>query len=429
MSGDKLAIFGGTAVMQPGTVKKWPPVDDTDRTLVLESLAGDNHAFGWNAHYLCKEYAEWNGNKYCQFTNSGTAALHMAIAACGVGCGDHVLVTSYSWSSSATCIIHHNAIPVFVDIDFDTINIDTKKIEAAITPRTKAIIVVHLHGLAVNMREVMAIAKKHNLKVIEDACQAHGATFEGKKVGLWGDCAAFSLNQNKTLCAGESGLFVTDNEEIRDKANQIWNFGETAIPGQSRDFHAYGLGWMYRGNDLTAAFTRAQLKKLTGYLEIIKENAMTLDKKLTGVKGLIKPTEPKGHGHNWYNYTIRIDMKAIGWTGEDTKMRDAIMKAINAELAGAVGVWQNFILPDMTVFKARNAYGKGCPWDCNGAGDGVDYTASKFPMALKHTHTHFGMTMPLRPPNRTNVASLVGDGIVKVFSNLDKIDPDQVLKG
>ena len=156
---------------------------------------------------------------------------------------------------------------------------------------------------------------------------------------------------------------------------------------------------------------------------------MTLDKKLTGIKGLIKPIEPKGHGHNWYNYTIRIDMKAIGWTGEDTKMRDAIMKAINSELAGAVGVWQNFILPDMTVFKAKNAYGKGCPWDCNGAGDGVDYTASKFPMALKHTHTHFGMTMPLRPPNRSNVASLVGDGIVKVFNQLDKIDPEQVLKG
>ena len=104
-----------------------------------------------NCAALEREFAEWNGNRFAITTNSGTAALHMAVAACGCGAGDHVLVTAYSWSSSATCVIHHNCLPVFVDIDFATMNMDVDKIEAAITPKTKAIIVVHLHGLAVNM--------------------------------------------------------------------------------------------------------------------------------------------------------------------------------------------------------------------------------------------------------------------------------------
>ena len=154
----------------------------------------------------------------------------MALVACDVGCGDEVIVTAYSWSSSATCILHHNAIPVFVDINFDTINMDESLIERAITKKTKAIIAVHLHGLPMNMEKVMAIARKHKLKVVEDACQAHGATFKGRKVGTWGHCAAFSFNQNKCLCSGEGGMFVTDDEEMLKKATQLWSFGETRTP-------------------------------------------------------------------------------------------------------------------------------------------------------------------------------------------------------
>ena len=205
----KLAVHGGAAALPEGAVKPWPPVDETDERLVLESLRGNRHTVGPNSVAFQEEFAAWNGNRHAVYTNSGTAALHMGIASCGVGAGDHVLVTAYSWSSSATCILHHDAIPIFVDIDFDTINMDVDKLEAAITPRTKAIVAVHLHGLALNMEKVMAVARKHGLKVIEDACQAHAALFDGQKVGTFGDCAAFSLNQNKCLCAGEGGLFVT----------------------------------------------------------------------------------------------------------------------------------------------------------------------------------------------------------------------------
>lgn len=422
----KLAINGGEPVIPEGMIKKWPPITDVDREMILATLEQSSHAFSVNCKGFQDEWAEWNGNKHAIFCNSGTAALHMGVAGCGVGAGDHVLVTSYSWSASATCCLHHNAIPIFVDIDFDTINMDVDKIEAAITPRTKAIIVVHLHGLAVNMEKVMTIAKKHDLKVIEDACQAHGALFKGQKVGTFGDCAAFSFNQNKCLCTGEGGMFVTDDDEIAENAKKLWNFGETRTPLDNRDYHAYALGWNYRGNELNAAFGRAQLKSLDKYFAAQRENGAVMNESLGDVKGLILPTEPEGHTHNWYNYTSRIDMDAIDWTGDPSVMRDAIMAALRAEGA-QVGTWQRFILPDMTVFKAKNAYGKGCPWTFDNAGDGVEYNPEDFPMAQKHTDTHFGMTSPLRSPNGTDVAAKVAESFRKVFENVDQIDPEKVL--
>jgi len=392
---------------------------------VLASLEGDNHAFGPNCVAFEKEFADWNGNKHAITTNSGTAALHMAVAACGCGAGDHVLVAAYSWSSSATCILHHNCIPVFVDIDYGTMNMDVTKIEAAITPKTKAIIAVNLHGLALDMEAVLRVARKHNLKVIEDGCQSHGATFKGRKVGTWGDCAAFSFNQNKCLCSGEGGMFVTDDEEIAQKAQQLWSFGETRTPVQKRDYHAYSLGWMYRNNDLTAAFGRAQLTRLDEFLAIEKRNAAVLIKELKGVRGLILPTTPPGHGHTYYNFTCRIDPKALGWTGHPARLRDAIMKALQAE-GTQVGIWQSWPLPAMTVFQARNAYGRGCPWSCRGAAD-VMYDLADYPVAQRHCETHFGMTTPLRAPNGQDAAKAVAEGFRKVFENTGRLDVDKIL--
>ncbi len=422
---DKIAILGGTPAVPDGLIKKWPPIDDTDRQMVLASLDGGKHTFGPNCQAFQEEVAAWNGNRFGIFTNSGTAALHMGLVACGVGAGDHVLVPAYSWSSSATCVIHHNAIPVFVDIDFDTINMDVDKIEAAITPRTKAVVAVHLHGLALNMDKVMAIAEKHNLQVVEDACQSHGARFHGRKAGAMGHCGAFSFNQNKCLCSGEGGMFLTDGEALRDGAAKLWSFGEVRTPLQDRDYHAYALGWMYRGNDLTAAFGRAQLKKLDGYLDIQRENAAALRAELEGVPGLILPIEPEGHWHTYYNFTVRIDMNAIGWTGEPARMREAVLKALQAEGTQA-SVWQRFILPAMTVFRAKNAYGKGSPWAEQDAMD-VDYDPARFPVAQRHAATHFAIIMPLRAPNGPDVAKRVGEAVRKVFDKIGRIDPERIL--
>jgi dTDP-4-amino-4,6-dideoxygalactose transaminase len=221
-------------------------------------------------------------------------------------------------------------------------------------------------------------------------------------------------------------MFVTDDEERRQRAAQLWSFGETRTPAESRDYHAYALGWMYRNSDIAGAFGRAQLAKLDGYLQTQRENERVLRKGLQGIRGLIVPVEPPGFTHTWYNYTSRIDMAAIGWTGEPARMRDAVMKALNAE-GVPVGVWQRFILPAMTVFQAKNAYGAGCPWSCHGAGDGVEYDPQKFPVAQRHTDTHFGMTTPLRAPNGPDVAAYVAEAFRKVFDHVGQIDPDRIL--
>jgi len=430
---EKLAIRGGKKAVPDGTIKKWPPIDDTDRQAVLDSLNGANHAFGPNCQAFEKEWAEWNGSRHAITTNSGTAALHMAIVACGCGTGDEVIVPAYSWSSSATCILQHSCIPVFVDVDFNSINIDAAKIEAAITPKTKAIIAVHLHGLPCDMDAIMAIAKKHNLKVIEDACQAHGAKYKGRKVGSIGHCGAFSFNQNKCLCTGEGGMFVTDDPEMLAAAQSLWSFGETRAPSESRDYHVYAMGWMYRNNDLTAAFGRSQLKKLDGFLARQKENAELLSELLRGTPGLILPREIPGAEHNWYNYTMRFDMAELNRRecpphletlggqekGRASDLRYKIVKAMNAE-GVQTGVWQSFILPAMTVFQAKNGFGHGHPWSSPHA-QPVDYSVGQYPSAQRHCDTHTGMTMPLRAPNGEEAVRATAEGIRKVMENVGEL--------
>ena len=299
-------------------------------------------------------------------------------------------------------------------------NFDIAKIEAAITPRTKAILAVHLHGLPVQLGPVMALAKRYNLRVIEDCCQAHGARWDGRKVGTIGDCAAFSFNQNKMLCSGEGGMFVSDDEALFEKAKQLWSFGETRTPAESRDYHAYALGWMYRNNDLTAAFGRAQLAKLDSYLALTAENAAALTAGLRDVPGLILPTEPAGCQHNWYNYTIRFTPEVLGDRAQWSERRYRIVQAFGAE-GVPTGVWQQFILPAMTVFQAKNAYGKGCPWDCPHSGP-VDYNPALFPEAQRHCDSHTGMTVPLRAPNGPDIVGHVAKAIAKVMGHLDQLE-------
>jgi perosamine synthetase len=426
MSGrTRLAICGGDPAVPPGTVRPWPAIDRIDREMVLASLEGGKHTFGPNCTAFQEEFAAWNGNRYAITTNSGTAALHMAVFACGCGAGDEVIVPAYSWSSSATCVLQHNSIPVFVDIDYDTMNIDVTRIEAAITEKTKAILVVHLHGLAVEMEPVLQVARKHGIKVIEDACQAHGAEYHGRKVGTLGDCAAFSFNQNKSLCSGEGGMFVTDDDELRQRAQMLWSFGETRTPVESRDYHVYAMGWMYRNSDLSAAFGRAQLTKLDAYLAQQIENAAVLHEELQDVPYLALPRVPDGMKHNWYNYVIRFELEVLGresdaWRGEEPSvLRDRLLEAIVAE-GVPLTVWQRFILPAMTVFQAKNGYGQGCPWTCPYAQQ-VDYSVEQYPVAQKHCDTHACVVMALRAPNGPRVARALAQGIRKVMENVGQL--------
>ena len=413
--GEALAIQGGPRAVPEGAILGWPEVDDDDRQAVLASLAGCAHAFGPNCKAFQQEFAAWNGAKFALTVNSGTAALHMGLAAVGVQAGDEVIAPAYTWSSSATCALHHNAIPVFVDINFDTMNLDLDKLEAAITPRTKAIVAVHLHGLPLDMDRLMEIANRRGVPVVEDCCQAVGATWKGRKVGTFGACAAFSFNQNKIVCSGEGGMFTCDDPKIKARAEKLWYFGESIEPPAGQTHELFALGWMYRNNDLTAAFGRSQLRKATRNLAAMRVLAARLAAALEGTPGLILPREvPAGAGHNWYNFTVRFDFQVLGMAGEPSVARDRLVKALQAE-GVPTDVWQGFILPAMTVIRAKSAYGKGCPWDCGHAAP-VTYDSTAYPVARRHCDSHTGITFALRPPNGPGQVDLVAAGIRKVLA-------------
>ena len=414
-----LAVNGGRALMRPEETRAWPPVGKTDERLVLQSLRSSEHCWGPNCVALEQEWAKWNGNRYAMAANSGTAALHMGIAATGCSAGDEVITTAFSWTSTGTSILHHNCIPVFVDIDFKTMNIDAKRIEAAITERTRAILPVHLHGLPADMDAIMGIAGRHKLAVIEDCCQAHGARYKGKKVGRFGDCAGFSLNQNKMLSAGEGGLFVTDDEAMARQARALMSFGEFTPPHEERDFHSYAMGWMYRTSDLNAAFARAQLSRLDSHIKRTRQLVAAADAELEGVRGLIRPYAPKGCEPNGYNYVLRLDPKALGFTGNPRDLRAAVVGALKAENV-MVSTWQTWLLPQMTVFQARNGYGGGCPWHCRTARK-VNYDLAQYPEAGRHVDTYFILT-GLRPPNTIRTARRMAQAVRKVLDNINELE-------
>ncbi|HPI78091.1 MAG TPA: aminotransferase class I/II-fold pyridoxal phosphate-dependent enzyme, partial [bacterium] len=205
-----LAINGG-----PPVRKKTPPqkmlVDDAEARAVAAVLkSGRLTSLSNNAvERFEKAFADYCGTKHCVAVNSGTAALHVALAAAGAGPGDEVIAPPYTFIATVSAIIQQNAVPVFADIDRDTLNIDPARVEEKITRRTKAVVPVHLFGLPADMDMITAIAKRRGIMVIEDACQAHGALYKGRKVGSMGDMACFSFQESKNMAAGEGGAIVT----------------------------------------------------------------------------------------------------------------------------------------------------------------------------------------------------------------------------
>jgi dTDP-4-amino-4,6-dideoxygalactose transaminase len=417
----KLAIRGGKpAVAKSVTFKVWPRLTKDDEKFVLASLRQPWHAWGPNCTALQTEFAQWNGNKFALATNSGTAALHMALAAGGIGCGDEVITTTVSWTSSATCILHHNAIPIFVDVDWDTQLIDPTKIEAAITRKTKAILPVHYWGVPCDMDAILAIAKKHKLYVIEDACQAHGATYRGRKVGTLGDCGAFSLNQNKNWNGGEGGLFVTDDEPQMVKARALMSFGEMNAPEAKRDFHSYGMGWMYRTSDVAAAYARAGLKNLDRTNTLARANYDYLQEKLAGLPGFVAPKEAKHSKGNGYAYVLRVDPGLVKRREDLAPYRDAVIQALTAE--GVPVASARWMLPAHTVFQAKNGYGHGCPWACPHARQGIDYALKQYPVSLKVIDSCIQIAINgHRPPNGRKELDAIVRGVRKVFEHLDQV--------
>ena len=418
----KLGINGGApAIPASLTFHKWPPPLDVEgEQLILAAVRQDNHSGGGpHVRMLESEFAEWNGNRHAIATCYGGAALHMCIAGCDVGAGDEVITTALSWTTSATCIIHHMAVPVFVDVEWDAMSLDPARIEAAITDRTRAILVVHYWGLACDMDPIMAIASKHNLKVIEDACQAHGTLYKGRNVGTIGHCGAFSFNQNKNLCGGEGGMFVTDDDEVLTKARAVMSFSDMRPADAGRDYHQYGLGYKYGHGNLPAAFALAGLRRLDVTNAWGIRNWQRLDSLLEGTPHLVRSYSTAERPTNGYAYVLRVDPAYARGRGVSlSALTNGVAAALKAE--GTPFSRANWLLPGHGVFQAKNAFGKGAPW-AHYARPEIDYSLGQWPVAQDCVDTCLWGINLHRPPNREEQVDALAGAIRKVFQNLDDV--------
>jgi len=443
---EKLAIDGGPRTVPEGTIKPWPWITDEEREAVL-SVVSDPE--GWlPAPYgpgddprtlLEKEWADYVGVKYCLSASSGTSALHLAVAAAGVGPGSEVIVPAFTFLSSASCILHQNGIPIFVDIDPKTFDIDPNKIEDKITDKTKAIMVVHLHGLPANMDEINAIAKKHDLVVIGDGAQSQGALYKGRKVESLSDIGACSIIVGKNLSSGtEGGLFVTDNEEFYERAKRMREFGEVIRPGERRVYNALGMGWNYRMTFFAAAFARCQLRKLDMLNGLRRKNSEYLTKHLGEIDGIEPPYVPPDRTHVYFFYVVRIKFDELGLKIPDQRdelglnakaamFRTAIERALNAE-GVPIGQWQTVPVPSQSVFQYKDGYGLGCPWSCPFYTDRIEpfYTPVKYrnedyPETVKLIDEYLMMSR-ITPPNDMDLMGLYVEAFKKVFHNIDRIN-------
>lgn len=274
-----------------------PFIGELEKQAVMEVLESGMLVQGPRTANLEEKFAAVCGTKYAIATSSGTTALHVALLAHNIGPGDEVITTPFTFMASVNAILYVGAKPKFVDIEEDTFNINPQLIEAAISPKTKAILPVHLYGYPCNMDEIMAIAEKYGLVVIEDACQAVGAKFHGKVVGSFGT-GCFSLYATKNIMSGEGGMITTSDEKIAKLSRMIRNHGM-----QRRYYHDM-LGYNFRMSDLYAAIGLVQIDRLNDFSSARKSNATFLNAHLTSVK---TPSVRTGYDHVWHQYTIRVN--------------------------------------------------------------------------------------------------------------------------
>ena len=362
---EKLAILGGKKARQRPFISK-AIINEEEKKRVLDVLksgilsgfvakAGDSFLGGKQVRELELLVKDYFKCEYAVSVNSATAGLHMALGACNIGPGDEVIVPPYTMSASATSILMLNAIPVFADIEEETFCIDPKQIRKAITPRTKAIVVVHLFGHPAKMTEIMKIAKEKDLYVIEDCAQAPGATYNGKSVGTIGDIGVFSLNQHKTITCGEGGFALTNNKELALRMQLIRNHGEVIVGDMGLKEIGDMIGYNYRMTELEAAVSIGQFKRLDFLNKHRIELAEYLTRKLSKFKGLILPKKEKYCKNVFFTYPIRFQEKIVGISGS------IFVKALNAEgIPFGAGYVRPIYLEPM--YQKKIGHGnKGCP--------------------------------------------------------------------
>jgi dTDP-4-amino-4,6-dideoxygalactose transaminase len=368
-SSKELAFNGGIK-----TVSKefpWPIFDESEVNAVAEvvrSGAWANPNCDGLIEKFEKEFAAYCGSRYAVTCVNGSVAIRLALMAAGVKPGDEVIIPPYSFIATASVVVEANCVPVFVDIEPDTYNLDPTEIEKAITSHTKAIIPVHFGGQACNMDAIMRIAKKHNLIVIEDACHAHGGEYKVQKLGSIGHVGCFSFQSSKNLTSGEGGIVVTDDAQLAAMMASLRNVGR--IKGGQWYEHHY-LGCNYRMTQLQVALLSAQLNRLELQTRTRNENGIYLNSLLQSIHGITPLT--RGHGETLHTYHLFIFKY-------DKSYFNNLPKKEFASLLAAEGVPSFMGYPEplyrQPVFQQKNFICYALPQE-------VDYTQVSCPVSEK----------------------------------------------
>jgi dTDP-4-amino-4,6-dideoxygalactose transaminase len=397
----KLAILGGKPV-RTKPFPAYPMIGDDEKRAVMEVLdSGQLSTFsasrqgflgGRKIQAFEAAFAEYHGVPHAVAVNSATSGLHAAVAACDVGPGDEVIVPPYTFTATATAVLHHNAIPVFADVDPISFCLDPDRIEAAITPRTRAIIPVHLLGHPADMDAILAIARQHGLRVIEDCAQAPGARYKGHLVGTLGDCGVFSFQETKNMATGEGGMLITSDPELAERARMVRNHGEAVVAGEARKYLTSTIGWNYRMTEIEAAIGLVQLKKLDSLNCARQELAGYLLDALPAHPALRYPVEPPLIDHVYHVFGMTYDERHTGIP------RRRFFEALIAE---GIPVGSGYPRPLYLnpLFQDRLAYGKhGCPFTCHLYGGTVSYAQGRCPVAEDLCERSALWTFVVRPP-------------------------------
>lgn len=414
----KLAIFGGKKT-RDRPFPKHPIITQDEKNAVLEVLdsgnlstfiasPGEQFLGGKKIREFENKFAEYIGVRYAVAFNSATSALHAAVVSVGVQPGEEVIVPPYTFTSTATSVLMHNAIPVFSDVKNDIYCMDPKKLETVITSLTRAIIPVHLFGHPCDMDEIMEFASKYKLRVIEDCAQAPGAQYKGRKVGTIGDCGIFSFQETKNIMTGEGGMLVTDDEIIAKVAQMVRNHGEVIdLSEKIRSYKSEILGWGYRMTELEAAIGIVQLAKLDSYNEqrIILANYLT--EKLRSIEG-IKHVKFDFVKHVYYVYAFSYDANKIGIP------REKFCDALRAEGIPAYGgyvkpLYLNPLYLEKRAFAYKHYSGT------------VKYEKGICPVAESLHEDSLVMIPVCRPPATINDMDDIINAVHKILDNKDEI--------
>ena len=295
-----------------------PVITDDSKRLVQQALdEGWISSAGPYVELFEQEFAQYLGVKHAISVNTGTAALHIALLAAGIKEGDEVIVPAFTMAASWMAIMYVGAVPIFVDVDPDIYTIDPNLIESKITEKTRAIMPVHIYGHPADMDPILAIAKKHNLTVIEDAAEAHGATYKGRLTGTIGDINAFSFYANKIITTGEGGMVTTDNDQLAQQARRMKDLAHSP----TKRFIHDALGYNYRLTSLQSALGSGQLKHIDEFLQTKTHMAQLYDKGLSGIPGLTLPTTKDWATHVYWMYAILVDEAKFGMSKDQFRAK------------------------------------------------------------------------------------------------------------